>query len=67
MPAKESEFGFGSAAAGLHFLTVKGQQVPRPHAEPQVQGRETTSLVDGSFLLFLWTLALIHLKLNRII
>lgn len=65
MSAKKKEFGFGSAA-GLLFLAANGQQVQRPRAEPQVHGGKTTSLVEGSFLDFLWTLALIHLKPNRV-
>lgn len=49
MSAKK-EFGFGSAAAGLHSLAVNGQQVQRPRAEPQVRSRKTTSLLGGPYL-----------------
>ena len=67
MSAKK-EFGFGSAAAGLHSLAVNRQQVQQPRAEPQVHSRKTMSIGGGaSLLVFLWTLALIPLKLTHVI
>lgn len=64
MFAKKDGFGFGSAAVRPLFLAANGQQVQWPHAEPRAHGWKTMSVVEWYLLLFLQSLATVHLKVN---